>query len=236
MTRLRSLRNPEAVEGMARYGINPGQNLGVSVTMLRRIGKEIGKDHDLALELWGTGIRDARLLATLVAEQGKVTRELAEKWGKDFDSWDVCDGCCNALLGKTDFAYQQALEWSHREEEFVKRAGFALMATLAVQDKKASDVTFEPFLEAIIRESDDDRNYVKKAVNWALRSIGKRNLALNRRVVDAAREIDSTGTRSARWIAKDALRKLTGETVIERLRKKEEKEKERRCTEEKAGS
>lgn len=237
MDRLRSLRNPEAVEGMARYGINHEKNLGVSVTMLRKIGKEIGKDHELALKLWGTGIRDARLLATLVAEPGKVTRELAEKWVLDFDSWDVCDGCCNALLGKTTFAYTLALEWSRRDEEFVKRAGFALMATLAVQDKKASDVTFEPFLEAIIRESYDDRNYVKKAVNWALRSIGKRNLTLNRRAVDAAREIDARGTRSARWIAKDTLRELTGDKVMERLRKKEEKAMERRCKEEKkAGS
>ena len=136
--RLESLRNPEAIIGMARYGINSERNLGVSVTILRTIGKEIGKDHELALELWETGIRDARLLATLVAEPGKVTNQLAEKWVLDFNSWDVCDGCCNALLSKTDIAYPKALEWSTREEE---RSSTSCATTRRNQSRRAEDAS-----------------------------------------------------------------------------------------------
>ncbi len=222
MEKLQSMRDPKAIEGMGRYGIRPQHNLGISVTTLRGIAKEIGKDHELALELWDSGIRDARILATLIGEPGKMTEAHAEQWVTDFDSWDVCDGACNTLLSRTDMAYDKALAWSEREEEFVKRAGFTLMATLAVHWKKAEDEEFEPFFKAIVRESGDERNFVKKAVNWALRGIGKRNLELNRKAVLVAEEIEATGTRSGRWIAKDALRELTSDKVRERLAQKEE--------------
>jgi 3-methyladenine DNA glycosylase AlkD len=175
------MADPKAVEGMARYGINPKNNLGVSVTTLRKLAKEIGKDHQLAQQLWSTGVRDARMIAVLIDEPKLVTEEQVESWVKDFNSWDVCDHCCGNLFDKTDFAYNKAFQWSKRKEEFIKRAGFALMAWLAVHDKETNDKQFERFLTTIKRESNDDRNYVKKAVNWALRNIGKRNLLRTRR-------------------------------------------------------
>lgn len=227
MERLHSLEDLEAVKGMARYGINPENNLGVPVHTLRRMAKEIGTDHALALQLWDTGIRDARMLANLIADPGQITEVLMERWVLDFDSWDVCDICCNNLFDRTQFSYEKAYLWSERNEEFVKRAGFVLMAALSVHDKKADDEIFLKFFPVIVRESGDDRNYVKKAVNWALRQIGKRNLALNERATELARELAEQDERSARWIGKDALRELTSEKVLERLRKKEAKEKQK---------
>lgn len=227
MKQLESLTDPKAVEGMGRYGIRPELNFGVSVTTLRKIAKDIGKDHDLAVGLWATGVRDARILATLTADHGLMTSELIEQWVLDFDSWDVCDGCCNALLWRTTNAHLRAVAWSDREEEFVKRAGFVLMATLAVHWKGAVDSDFDPFFHAIIRESDDERNFVKKAVNWALRGIGKRNLSLNKKAVGVAERILATDTKSGRWIARDAIRELGSEKVVERLRQKEGQRQQR---------
>jgi len=231
MDRLHSLSDPEAVKGMARYGINSTNNLGVSVHTLRRIAKEVGKDHTLALQLWDTGIHDARMLANLIADPDQVTEELMERWVLDLDSWDVCDICCSNLLDRTPFAYDKAYQWSEREEEFVKRAGFVIMAALSVHDKKADDEAFVKFFPVIVRESWDDRNYVKKAVNWTLRQIGKRNLALNAKAVKLAEELAAKEERSARWIGKDALRELTSEKVRERLGKKEEKERKKEAKE-----
>jgi 3-methyladenine DNA glycosylase AlkD len=219
--RLKSLSDPKAVEGMARFGINPKNNLGVSVTTIRKFAKEIGKDHKLAGKLWSTGIRDARMVAACIDEPRLVTEKQMDKWVADFDSWDICDHCCGHLFDKTDFAYQKAMEWSKRDEEFVKRAGFALMAWLAVHDKKAGDKEFISFFPVIKRESTDSRNYVKKAVNWALRNIGKRNLNLNKKAVKTAEEIKKIDSKSARWIANDAIRELTGEAVKKRLEKRE---------------
>ena len=175
-------------------------------------------NHNLAQELWASGIHEARILACMIDDPEMVNEEQIERWVKDFDSWDVCDQCCSNLFDKTEFAYQKAVEWSKRNEEFVKRAGFVLMACLAVHDKKAKDKEFLRFLPIIKRESADNRNFVKKAVNWALRQIGKRNLNLNREAIEAAAEIQKMDSRSAKWIASDAIRELTSEAVQERLR------------------
>lgn len=218
LKRLKSLSNPQAVEGMARYGINPGNAYGVSIPNLRKIAREAGKDHELAEQLWSSGIHEARILASMVDDPTLVTEAQMGIWVGDFDSWDVCDQCCNNLFGKTKFACQKAVEWSSSDEEFIKRAGFVLMACLAVHDKGANDQYFERFLEIITREASDSRNYVKKAVNWALRQIGKRNPDLNKRAIETAREIQKIDSRSARWVASDAIRELAGKAVQERLR------------------
>ena len=214
---LKSLSDPRAVEGMGRFGINPANAYGVSVPNLRRIAKDTGKSHELAQQLWESNIHEARILAGMIDEPQKVTEGQMEAWVRGFDSWDVCDQCCLNLFAKTGFAYQKAAEWSADEGEFVKRAGFALMACLAVGDKQAGDAQFEAFLPLIKRESGDNRNYVKKAVNWALRQIGKRNPALNKKAVETAQEVKGMGSTSARWIAADAIRELTSEAVQKRL-------------------
>ncbi len=218
LQQLKSLSNPEAIAGMARFGINPNNTYGVSIPALRKIARETGKDHILAQQLWQSGIHEARILAGMIDEPGKVTEEQMERWAEDFDSWDICDQVCSNLFDKTDFAYQKAHEWSYRKEEFVKRAGFVLMATLAVHDKNAGDEKFLEFLPVIKREAIDDRNFVKKAVNWALRQIGKRNLNLNRAAIGIAKEIQGIDSKAARWIASDALRELSDEKTRKRLR------------------
>ena len=218
LDQLEGLANPEAVAGMARYGINPENTYGISIPELRRIAKETGKDHALAGELWDSGIHEARILACFIADPKRVTEAQMERWAADFDSWDVCDQCCSSLFDKTPFAYRKAVEWSEREAEFTKRAGFTLMAALAVHDKKAGDARFEQFLPILARESTDDRNYVKKAVNWALRQIGKRNRRLNRLAIETAGQIAKIDSKSARWIAADALRELQGEKIQNKLR------------------
>jgi len=218
LKRLESLADPEAVAGMAKFAVGGQNTLGISVPTLRQLANEIGRDHDLAQQLWTSGIHEARLLATMIDVPQQVTETQMEAWVKDFDSWDVCDQCCLNLFRKTPFAYQKVDKWSRREEEFVKRAGFALMATLAVHDKQAGDEAFIGFLPSIKREATDERNFVKKAVNWALRQIGKRNLSLNQIAIQTAQEIQQLDSKSARWIAADALRELTGDKVQQKLR------------------
>ncbi len=215
---LESLSNPEAVAGMARFGINPGNTYGVSIPNLRKLAKEAGKNHVLAQHLWQSGIHEARILASMIDNPENVTEEQMENWANDFDSWDVCDQCCSNLFDKTQFAYQKAIEWSNRDKEFVKRAGFVLMAVLAVHDKKAKDEEFLEFLPIIRRESIDDRNFVRKAVNWALRQIGKRSRNLNKNAIETAKEIQKMESKSSKWIASDAIRELTGEAIQKRLR------------------
>lgn len=218
LKQLKSLSNPENVAGMARFGINPNNTYGVSIPALRKIARETGRHHTLAGRLWSSGIHEARILACLIDVPELVSEEQMEKWVVDFDSWDVCDQCCSNLFDKTGFAYQKVLEWSSRNEEFVKRAGFVLMATLAVHDKMAGDEEFLKFLPLIKREAADDRNFVRKAVNWALRQIGKRNLNLNRAAVETAKELQKTDSKTAKWVASDALRELTNEKIRKRLK------------------
>jgi len=210
LDRLRSQANPANVAGMARYGINTNGTLGVPVTVLRGLAREIGKDHDLALQLWASGIHEARILATLVDELARVTPGQMNRWARDFDSWDVCDQACQNLFRYSPNAFAKAAEWSHARGEFVRRAGFSLMAGLAVKAKTAPDAAFEAFLPLIAGAAGDSRNMVKKAANWALRGIGKRNPRLRKLAIAAAEEIHAQGTPSARWIASDALRELRG--------------------------
>ena len=218
LERLKSLSDAKAVEGMAKYGITPGKAYGVSIPGLRRIAREGGKDHGLAQRLWESDIRETQILASMIDEPETVTEDQMESWVKEFDYWEICDQCCMNLFEKTKFAYRKAAKWSSNDREFIKRAGFVLMARLAVGDRKADDREFIKFLPIIKRESTDNRNFVKKAVNWALRQIGKRNLALNEMAIKTANEIQQMDSTSARWIASDALRELTGEAVQNRLR------------------
>jgi 3-methyladenine DNA glycosylase AlkD len=218
LRKLGSLGNAEAVKGMALFGIKSARVYGVSAPDLRRIAKETGKDHTVAQSVWASGIYEARIVACMIDDPGKVSEKQLERWVRDFDSWAVCDGCCSTLFDKTEFAYRKAAEWSGRREEYVKRAGFVLMATLAVHDKEAGDEKFLEFLPIIKREAVDERNYVKKAVNWALRQIGKRNLNLNKSAVKTAEDIHKVDSRAAKWISSDALRELTSAAVQERLR------------------
>ena len=214
---LKSRADPANVSGMARYGINTAAALGVSMPALRRLGKRIGPDHDLAVRLWDSGIHEARILAALVGEPRRVTRRQMDVWVRELDSWDICDQLCNILLRRTPHAWAKAVQWSGRKAEFVKRAGFTLMACLAVHDKAAGDERFLALLPLIVEEATDERNFVKKAVNWALRQIGKRSRLLNVVAVATAREIRKLDSKAARWIAADALRELTSEKTLKRL-------------------
>ena len=216
--KLEFLHNPRNVEGMARYGIVARKAFGVPTPVIRAMAKDIGRNHELALKLWQTEILEARAIAALIDDPHLVTEGQMERWVKDFDSWAVCDGCCSNLFDKTDFALAKARVWSRRSEEFVKRAGFVLMAALAVHAKDLPDSVFISFLPTIVRESEDERNFVRKAVNWALRQIGKRNIVLHRKAVTTARQIGRLPSSTARWIAADALRELTGTAVLKRLR------------------
>jgi len=218
--RLRSLSDPEAVKEMARFGINPENTYGVSIPNLRRIAKESGKDHALAQELWASGVHEAKILASMVDEPKAVTEEQLEAWVKDFDSWDVCDQVCMNLFDRVPLAWQKISDWSQREEEFVKRAAYTLIACLAWHDKEAEDDKFVALLPVIVKGATDERNFVKKAVNWALRHIGKRNPSLNKVAIKTAEEIQKIDSRAARWIAADALRELTSEAVQKRLEAK----------------
>lgn len=217
LKQLESMANPAAVAGMAKFAVGGQHTLGISIPPLRQMAKTIGQDHALAQELWASGIHEARILAAFIDNPQQVSEAQLEAWVKDFDSWDVCDQCCISLFRQTPFAYQKVDEWSSREEEFVKRAAFALLAILAVHDKKAGDERFIGFLPLIQRAATDERNFVKKAVNWALRQIGKRNRHLNRAAIQAAQELQQLESKSARWIAADALRELTSEKVQQKL-------------------
>ena len=217
LARLKALESPKDREGMARFGIKPAHALGISVTKLRVIGKEIGRDHELALELWASGIHEARILATVIDDPQIVSREQMESWVVDFDSWDLCDQTCMNLFWRAEDGIEMAFEWAERDEEFVKRASFALMARFATKRAKASDELLESFLPVIERAADDDRNFVRKAVNWALRGIGKRNAHLNELAIECANRILVRDSSSARWIARDALRELTSDKIKARL-------------------
>ena len=220
LNKLNEKAKSDQLEGMARFGIVGDQRMGVSVPDMRKIAKEVGKDHRLALELWDTGIPEAMIVAGMVAEPDKLTEEQMEDWVVDINSWDICDQVCMNLFEKSPYAEQKIFEWSAREEEFVKRTAYALIACLAWHDKDASDQAFTKYFPVIKNGSTDDRNFVKKAVNWALRNIGKRNIELNQAAIQVAREIQAVDSKSARWIASNAIRELESDKVQERLRKK----------------
>ncbi|MEE8620128.1 MAG: DNA alkylation repair protein [Dehalococcoidia bacterium] len=219
LDKLQGVAKPDNLEEMARYGIPIEQRLCISVPELRKLAKEIGKDHKLAMDLWRTGIGEARILATMIDDPDKLTEEQMEDWVKDINSWDVCDQVCMNLFGRNQLAWKKILDWSEREEEFVKRTAFSLIACLAWHDKKAADEKFLELLSIIVREAVDERNFVKKAVNWALRNIGKRNISLNKAAINTAKEIQRLDSRAARWIASDAIRELESDAIQNRLRK-----------------
>jgi 3-methyladenine DNA glycosylase AlkD len=219
LDKLQSKARPEQLEGMAKYGMTIEQRLGISVPDMRKLAKEIGRDHKLALDLWGTGIAEARIVAGMVGDPAKLTEEQMEEWVKGINSWDVCDQVCHNLFEKNQLAWKKIVDWSEREEEFVKRTAFSLIACLAWHDKKASDEKFIELLPIVIREATDERNFVKKAVNWALRNIGKKNLKLNGAAINAAKEIQRLDSKAARWIASDAIRELESDAIQSRLRR-----------------
>jgi 3-methyladenine DNA glycosylase AlkD len=219
VSELRSLADPAVREGQARFGIQTRRAFRIPIPALRAIARREGRDHRLAQELWASGYHEARILAAFVDNPPEVTEEQMEAWAARFDSWDLVDQCCSGLFALTPWAWEKAAQWAGREEEFVKRAGFALMAALAVHDEQAPDERFQGFFALIGREAADPRNFVKKAVNWALRQIGKRSLSLNAAAVATAERTRSRGTGAARWVASDALRELTNEQVVGRIRR-----------------
>lgn len=219
LARLRSMADPRILEQEKRLGIEVENGLGISIWDLRKVAKEIGRDQALAEQLWKTGIREARLLAGYVADPATISEATIERWAKDFNSWDIVDQVADAIW-LSPFAINKVNEWSKRREEFVKRAAFVIMAGLAATVKDVSDADLEKFFPIIVRESTDERNYVKKAVNWALRNIGKRNIALNRKAIACAKRVAKLDDKTAQWIAKDALKELMSDKVQLRLKAK----------------
>lgn len=220
LTTLYSKADPKNVEGMARYGIKSPRNvLGVSSKFLFSLVKSIGTNQELALELWQTGVYEARLIAALIADPKQMKKGTMNSWVKDFDNWAICDGVCMHCFRDTPYAHELALKWVKQDQEFVRRAGFTLIATLCVKDKKADDAVFLKYLPLVKKYAIDERNYVKKAVNWALRQVGKRSLKLNPHAIKTAEEIHRMDSSSAKWIASDALRELRSPSVQKRLKK-----------------
>ncbi|OIO89046.1 MAG: DNA alkylation repair protein [Anaerolineae bacterium CG2_30_64_16] len=217
LTKLAAKARPDQVAGMARYGMSAKRRLGVAVPDMRKLARELGKDHQLALDLWQTGIPEAMIVAGMIDDPARLTEAQMEAWVVEIDSWDVCDQSCMNLFEKSPLAWQKIRDWSEREEEFVRRTAFALLACLAWHDKQAEDAQFSALLPVIRAGATDDRNFVKKAVNWALRNIGKRNPNLNRAALETAREIRQLDSKAAAWIAADAIRELESEAVRKRL-------------------
>jgi 3-methyladenine DNA glycosylase AlkD len=217
ISNLKENARPDQLSGMKRFGMSTENRLGLSMPFLRKMAKEIGKDHELALKLWDTGIAEARILAALVDDPKMLTEEQMEDWVKNIDSWDVCDQLCMNLFEKSPLAWKKIDDWAKRPEEFVKRTAFSLLACLAWHDKKTEDNKFTELFPLIVQASTDERNFVKKSVNWALRNIGKRNLNLNRAAIVTAMQIKNLNSKAARWIASDAIRELESEVVRKRF-------------------
>ena len=221
LARLRPLANAADRAGMARFGIAADNALGIRSGVLKTLAREIGRNQKLANELWATGIHELRHLAAYIAEPRAMTEAQAERWLRDLDSWDTCDGCCLYVFVYAPFAWKKVFEWSRRTREYEKRAAFSLIACLTVHGKTAPNEKFLKCLPLIKRAATDERNFVRKAVNWALRQIGKRNLKLNRSAIETCKEIQKLDSRPARWIAADALREITSPAVQARLRQSE---------------
>ncbi|MDN5204996.1 DNA alkylation repair protein [Fulvivirgaceae bacterium BMA10] len=217
---LKTLQDPDHVKSLERYAIDNTKALGISTPKIRNLAKSIGKDHRLALELWKSNIHEAKILSTLIAEINLMSSKTMDDWVHDLYSWDICDQACCNLFVFTPFAFEKAMDWSNASQEYVKRAGFVLMAQIAMHVKDAENSDFRDFFDRIEKEADDQRNFVKKAVNWALRQIGKRNLSLNSQAIARAERIKLQGSKSAKWIASDALRELQRDQVQSKLLKK----------------
>lgn len=193
---------------MARYGIVARKAYGVSVGDIRALGKKIGRNHEVAAKLWKSGVQEGRMLAVFVEDPKQVTSRQMDSWASDFENWADCDTACFHLFDKTPLAWKKIEQWSTRKDEFVKRAAFALLASVALHDKKAPDAPFLKALPLIVRASDDDRNFVKKGVSWGLRGIGHRNAKLRAAAIKTAERLAKSEVSSARWIGQDALRDL----------------------------
>jgi 3-methyladenine DNA glycosylase AlkD len=217
---LHSLADPAVVRSLSRFGLPTENALGISAPKLHALAKRIGRDQALSLKLWETGVPDARVLSALIGEPDRVTKRQMVRWARDFDSWGVCDACCGVLFVYSPHAMAMAFKWSRDKREYVKRAAFALMASMAVHQKSLADSAFVPMLTAIREQSADERGFVRKGVNWALRQIGKRNLRLNSLAIETATRIHSLKSPAARWIASDALRELRSDAVQRRWKAK----------------
>lgn len=220
LAQLHDLADPAYLPKMQRFGIPTDQALGIRMPVLRKLAKPYRKQHELALDLWDSGIHEAQIVATLVDDYRQVTEVQLENWVTDIHSWDLCDQACGNLFWRTPFAYCKATEWCQRSEEFVKRAGFVLMTALVIHNKKMPEDQITALFPYLEMEAYDNRNFVKKAINWMLRQTGKRSFSLNQQVIDLAQEISQQEYPSARWIAQDALRELQSEKIQDRLRKK----------------
>lgn len=221
LSQLQQHANPDAIAQMARYGITPEETYGVKIPVLRQIARDYHRDHELALRLWSINTRETRILASMVDNPKRLSEAQMDAWAADFDYWEICDQCCMNLFEKHPLAWEKAVAWSRRDNEGQKRAGFVLMARLAVSAKEAASDRFLPFFRLIENAADDPRNLVKKAVNWALRQIGKRNLYLNRKAIRIAERLTERESKSARWIGTDARRELTAEKIQRRLKQRE---------------
>ncbi len=222
---LESHKNQKNIDGMAHFGINPDKALGITTSTIKELAKEIGTDHQLALELWDTGIHEARWLAPLIADKKQINDEMLDKWVHDLNSWDICDNLMTKYARFSPNTFALIDKWQASEEEFVRRAAFALIAFVAVHFKKHDDKELLHFFDMIIAHAGDERNMVKKAVNWALRGLGKRSLFLREKALFAANAIldKYKDSKSARWISYDAIRELNSEKIIARLQDKEAK-------------
>ena len=223
LSQLHRLANPAVVKGAERFGIKGVKMLGIPAPQIRTLAKSIGTNQRLSLALWPTGYLEARALAALIGDPALVTKGQMERWVNDFDNWGVCDACCGELFIYAPDAAEKAFRWTSQRKEFVKRAGFVMMAAMAVHLKHLGDEEFIPMLQAIRREATDERNFVRKAVNWALRQIGKRNSNLNTLAIETAKQVGAIDSRSARWIASDALRELQSSAVRRRLQSRGKK-------------
>jgi 3-methyladenine DNA glycosylase AlkD len=219
LTKLKSKARPDQLAGMARYGMKTENRLGVQIPELRKLAKETGKNHQLAMELWQTGIAEARILAAMIGEPEKLTEQQMDTMVNDIDSWDIGDQTCMNLFEKTPLAWRKITEWSQRNEEFVKRTAYGLIACIAWHDKKAADQQFTDVFSVLAHGAQDHHKSVQKAVSWALRNIGKRNPNLNQQTVTLAKEIRGTNTKPAKWVSSDVIRELTSEAVQKRLKK-----------------
>jgi 3-methyladenine DNA glycosylase AlkD len=220
LTELSALGSEAGRAGMARFGINAVHAYGVSMTAMRPLERRLRRNHPLALELWATGVHEARILAALIDDPKKVTPQQMDSWAADFNSWDLCDQACMKLFAKTPFVAEEAAKWAKDEREFVRRAAFAMIAGYAVAARKAPDAEFLPFLDIIEAHATDERNFVRKAVNWALRQIGKRSPALHGPALALAKRLAASTDKTARWIGRDAVKELSDPTQIARLEAK----------------
>jgi 3-methyladenine DNA glycosylase AlkD len=214
LSELKSISEPEYLKKMARFGIDISKAFGIRVPDIRKLAKQVGKNQELSLLLWETGFHEARLLATFIGDYKLVTELQISSWTKDFSSWDICDQASGNLFVKTPYFKSKILEFTKAEGEFIKRTGFVLMAEAAVHLKKEPDETFLRFLPIIEREAHDSRNFVKKAANWALRQIGKRNAFLHQHAIETANNILAQQNKKANWVALDALRELNSDAVL----------------------